>query len=257
MKNFLIWLTGATLIFFLSLMIFRPLQDGARTGDEPNSPANQTIGSKRNPATGRGKSDRPPGAETAPIQTMRVPPDLIKVLSLSAFDPDTNEFTPELLEVLQLSAAEETGLRTTFNTYFDAHSQAELASAKIVPESEHPKSGHPNQERFTTGQIEPLGEQLEADVAAMEDKLTDLLGRSRGLLATSLISRQLGNAGQGGELVSFIKYKTDQKFAFEVRGLGKHRLRAGHYSGGAVYDAPDLTQLARYKHLAELVDVEQ
>ena len=56
------------------------------------------------------------------------------------------------------------------------------------------------------------------------------------------------------QLLSFIKDEGAERYACEVRGLKKSRLRADRYSGGAIYDTPDFSQLARYQHLAELVD---
>ncbi|MEO1833878.1 MAG: hypothetical protein ABGZ49_00155 [Akkermansiaceae bacterium] len=102
--------------------------------------------------------------------------------------------------------------------------------------------------------IDPLGEQLAKELVAMKNDFVEVHGRSGGLLATSLISPQLGNTGQGGEFVSFLKYEGADNYAFEVRGLKKSRLRASRDSGSAISDAPDVSPLARYQHPSELVD---
>lgn len=136
---------------------------------------------------------------------------------------------------------------------------SEESSTKFPPahagtNQQVPGASPPKQERFETVRIDPLGEQLAKELVAMKNDFIEVHGRSGGLLATSLISPQLGNTGQGGEFVSFLRHEGADNYAFEVRGLKKSRLRASRDSGSAISDAPDVSPLARYQHPSELVD---
>lgn len=254
-KGFIIWLGGAALIFLVALQIFRTALPGNPDAGTTAPGDKQSESSSPAALAKADRTNRSGGDESgSPDQTLRVPPTMIELLTSPAFNPDTLEFSGEMQRILDLSTSERKGARSLFQTYFAAHANAELATAKVLREEEYPRRGHPDQERFIAVRIDPLGERLTDELTAMKSEFVGLLGRSRGLLAASLISHQLGNGGQGGELVSFIKYKNDERYAFEVRGLKKSRLRAAHYSGPAKYSAPDFTQLARYQHLATLLD---
>ena len=252
MKSFLIWLGGTTAIFFLALHLFRTTEAAARHSRSSEKTEHTVPGHQGSPRT-----DHRAREASAGMATLRVPPAMLDLFTLQVFDPTSGEFLDEFKETLTLTAQEQLHLRSAFDTYFSAHTEVELAHATFLTTDQHPRSPQPQQERFHTIRIDPLGDKLKTERNTLRRELIDALGRSRGLLANSLIQHQLGNNGTGGELVSFVKYKNDKLYALNVVGLAEHRLRAGSHTGSAQYLAPEFSRLARYRHLAPLVPVDR
>lgn len=255
MKAFLLLMCGGVATFLISLHLFRaaltpPSGDRSRSGQLPHGQA--AGSSSQAPAAGSSRRpDRAPGN----AKTLRVPPDIVESISISAIDPDGGDFTPEMRELLDLDARELAGAKAIFDGYFKAFTAAELEFATVVSSEERAgdRPGDGELRRFATIRIAPAGDRLANERVAMRTQLVDLLGRPRGLAAAAAIGRQLGNHGTGGEIVAFSKYPGETRYRLEVDGLGDHSLRAGSFRSAPTYERADFSELARYRHLGVLL----
>ncbi len=147
--------------------------------------------------------------------------------------------------MLDLDARELAASKSLFGSYFEAHAAAELATAKVLPAGENA-----DPRRVVSIRIDPLGDRLKEERTTLRREFVELLGRPRGLAAAGMISRQLGNHGQGGEVVTFLSHPKESHYRLEVKGVGNG---SGTSISGPEYNAPDFSRLARYRHLQVLV----
>lgn len=84
----------------------------------------------------------------------------------------------------------------------------------------------------------------------MRGRFVALIGRPRGLTAAALIGRQLGRNGRYGEVVTITKFRGEDTYRIEIRGLDEHG-RAPGVRGIGPYDASDFSEIGRYRHFSK------
>lgn len=257
MKALLLLIVSGATAFTGSFLFFRSAQEAA-----PSGPARPRTASSDH----RSKGDRPESAirsSTGPdlpvrdgaTTTLLVPPQLVESLDISALDPFSGEFTADFKELLGLNDQELVATKEAYDTYFRAFSEMELTLATVVSTEERAgdRPGEERLRRFATVRIEPAGDRLAGELQGMRERLVAQLGKPRGLAATSIISHQLGNNGKGGEVVGFARYLGEEKYRIDITGVGDHRLSAGQFVSGPIYDNPSFADFARYRHLEKLI----